>query len=232
MASERQIAANRQNAQKSTGPRTCAGKRRSRRNALRHGLTAETVLEQLEDPAEYRAFEKAIIADFAPATAIEQALVLRIASLLWRLKRATAMETGLFANCTPPDSDLPTVDPRPIIHLADACLLTNSDPIVVMLRLILSLMPGGFSGHVASSQPGASGTHIEATEVRSVIVEAFHRLATTKQDSLSLVLRYQTSLSNQLAQTLASIAQVRRHNGFAHLINRRVQKPKQSARSG
>jgi hypothetical protein len=39
MASERQIAANRANAKRSTGPKTLAGKIKSRRNALRHGLS-------------------------------------------------------------------------------------------------------------------------------------------------------------------------------------------------
>jgi hypothetical protein len=39
MASERQIAANRRNARKSTGPRSCAGMKRASRNAYRHGLT-------------------------------------------------------------------------------------------------------------------------------------------------------------------------------------------------
>ena len=82
MTSERQIAANRLNAQKSTGPRSRAGKLRSRRNALRHGHTAETVLNHTEDPVEYRAFERAIIADFRPARTIERALVVRLASLL------------------------------------------------------------------------------------------------------------------------------------------------------
>jgi hypothetical protein len=49
MATEKQILANQQNAQHSTGPRTEAGKRRSRRNAVRHGLTAETLIDTLED---------------------------------------------------------------------------------------------------------------------------------------------------------------------------------------
>ena len=40
MATERQIAANRRNARKSTGPRSSAGKRRARANAYRHGLSA------------------------------------------------------------------------------------------------------------------------------------------------------------------------------------------------
>jgi hypothetical protein len=50
MTSLRRLEANRENARRSTGPRTEEGKRRSRRNAVRHGLTAETVIEVLEDP--------------------------------------------------------------------------------------------------------------------------------------------------------------------------------------
>jgi hypothetical protein len=96
MTSLRQWAANRENAQKSTGPRTAEGKRRTRRNALRHGLTAETIIEGLEDPGDYRAFEAAIIADYDAATAVERELVLRLASLLWRIRRATGIETDLL----------------------------------------------------------------------------------------------------------------------------------------
>ena len=96
MSSLRQIDANRQNAAKSTGPKTNEGKRRSRRNAVRHGLTAETVIDALEDPADYKAFEASVAAGYDPQTAVERELVLRLASLLWRLRRATAIETGLF----------------------------------------------------------------------------------------------------------------------------------------
>ena len=63
MTSDRQIEANRRNALRSTGPRTEDGKLQSRRNAVRHGLTAETVIGSLEDAEDYRAFEAAIIAD-------------------------------------------------------------------------------------------------------------------------------------------------------------------------
>jgi hypothetical protein len=96
MTSLRQIEANRRNALKSTGPRTENGKRRSRRNAFRHGLTAETVIEVLEDTEDYGGFEAAIIADYDARTAIERELVLRLASLLWRIRRATSIETGLL----------------------------------------------------------------------------------------------------------------------------------------
>jgi hypothetical protein len=96
MTSFRQIEANRRNALRSTGPKTEDGKRQSRRNALRHGLTAETVIEGLEDSEDYRAFEAAVIADYDARTAVERELVLRLASLLWRLRRIISIETDLL----------------------------------------------------------------------------------------------------------------------------------------
>jgi hypothetical protein len=68
----------------------------SRCNAVRHGLTAETVIGVLEDAEDYKAFEAAITADYDAQSAVERELVLRLASLLWRLRRATTIETGLF----------------------------------------------------------------------------------------------------------------------------------------
>jgi hypothetical protein len=96
MTSFKQIEANRRNALRSTGPITEEGKLQSRCNAVRHGLTAETVIGALEDAEDYKAFEEAITADFDAQSAVERELVLRLASLLWRLRRATAIETGLF----------------------------------------------------------------------------------------------------------------------------------------
>src|SRR5436190_20340718 len=96
MTSFRQIEANRRNAHKSAGPTTEEGKQRSRCNAVRHGLTAETVIGALEDAEDYTAFEAAIIADYDAQSAVERELVLRLASVLWRLRRATTIETGLF----------------------------------------------------------------------------------------------------------------------------------------
>src|ERR1019366_6590680 len=96
MSTFRQIEANRRNATKSTGPITEEGKQSSRCNAVRHGLTAETVIGALEDADDYKAFEAAIVADYDAQSAVERELVLRLSSLLWRLRRATTMETGLF----------------------------------------------------------------------------------------------------------------------------------------
>jgi hypothetical protein len=97
MTSFQQFQANRLNALRSTGPKSNEGKQRSRLNAVRHGLTAETVVGSLEDAEDYKAFEAAVIADYCAETAVARELVLRLASLLWRLRRATAIETDLLA---------------------------------------------------------------------------------------------------------------------------------------
>jgi hypothetical protein len=96
MTSLRQVQANRRNALKSTGPTTPEGKLRSRCNAVRHGLTAETVIAVLENSEDYEAFEATVISDYDAETAVERELVLRLASILWRLRRATAIETAMF----------------------------------------------------------------------------------------------------------------------------------------
>src|SRR6478672_3383116 len=99
MSSFRKIEANRRNSVKSTGPRTVAGKQRSRCNALRHGLTAETVIGALKDAEDHKALEQAVIADYDAQSAVERELVLRLASLLWRLRRAIRL--------TPPTMQMP-----------------------------------------------------------------------------------------------------------------------------
>ena len=96
MASEKQTSANQRNAAKSTGPVTQNGKLQSRRNAMRHGLTAATVVPAMEDAEEFERFEAAIRADYLPASMIEHELVARLTSLLWRLRRSTLIETNLF----------------------------------------------------------------------------------------------------------------------------------------
>jgi hypothetical protein len=73
-----------------------AKRRRSRRRARRDGLADQTVVQSLEDIRSYRAFERALICSVDPRSVLELALVHRLASLLWRLRRANAIETGLF----------------------------------------------------------------------------------------------------------------------------------------
>lgn len=71
-------------------------RRRSRRRAWRDGLADQTVVQVLEDVRSYRAFERTLVGSVDPRSVIELALVHRLANLLWRLRRACAIETGLF----------------------------------------------------------------------------------------------------------------------------------------
>ncbi len=68
MATTEQIAANRKNAKKSTGPKSPSGKATTKLNGLKHGLRAEQVVLPTEDPAEFRSFVDAWMSDWQPTT--------------------------------------------------------------------------------------------------------------------------------------------------------------------
>jgi len=99
MPTEAQIRANRENAKKSCGPKTDAGKQRAKLNALKHGLRAQDAEPVLphEDPAELQAKIQEWIDDYAPANAIERELVVRAARLSWTLDRAERHEAALLS---------------------------------------------------------------------------------------------------------------------------------------
>ena len=97
MASDRQIAANRRNALLSTGPRSDAGKDISRRNAITHGLRAEELLLDGEDPVVFEMLRDELFDEFAPATSCDEQLVHRLASLVWRLRRIPTFEAAILA---------------------------------------------------------------------------------------------------------------------------------------
>jgi hypothetical protein len=89
------LAANRQNAQHSTGPKTEAGKAQSRRNALKHGIFAANMFVYGENLGEYQELLDALREDLAPVGALEELLVEKIAICVWRGKRVLRCEGGL-----------------------------------------------------------------------------------------------------------------------------------------
>ena len=93
--SEKQRKANQRNALKSTGPRTEAGKERSKYNALKHGLTAKTVLLPDENREEFEAFAAGLYNDLKPVGSLETLLVDRIIFSAWRLFRLRRVEAGI-----------------------------------------------------------------------------------------------------------------------------------------
>ncbi len=95
MATEQQIEANRQNALKSTGPRTPEGREASSQNALKHGLCAKKNVIKTENQDEFDIFRDNMLADLSPVGAMEEMLAERIVSLSWRLKRAEHFQNAV-----------------------------------------------------------------------------------------------------------------------------------------
>ena len=104
--SPEQLAANRRNAQKSTGPRTEKGKTRSSRNNTRHGFFSRDLVLRgctaSEDPADLEKLHADFYADLKPASQIERRLVDRMVQCLWLARRVRHFEEASF-RCDPPD---------------------------------------------------------------------------------------------------------------------------------
>jgi hypothetical protein len=106
--SANRLAANRRNAVRSTGPRTAAGKKRSARNALKHGLCArewfpEKIAPLINSPvlpgecaATFETIKEELCDEFHPRTASERWIINTIADQMWRLMRANVIERHLL----------------------------------------------------------------------------------------------------------------------------------------
>ncbi len=198
MTSFRQIDANRRNASKSTGPTTAEGKQRSSRNALRHGLTAETVVGAIESAKDYADFEAAIAADYDAQSAVERELVLRLASLLWRLRRATSMETGLFEVqagdlTTFREASRPSADARQINFAA-------SEQMAVEPRNDASALAATDEPQRARSHN--TGSPSATTDPALTLARCFLTMPNFAIDRLN---RYEVALWRQVGQTLFAL---------------------------
>jgi hypothetical protein len=192
MTSLKQIEANRRNALKSTGPTTPEGKERSRRNAVRHGLTAETVVAALENAEDYQAFEAAVIADYDAESAVERELVLRLASILWRLRRATGIETALFESLTAEPGKLERESSG--TTLVEAADLSNHN----QLHL------------VATRQSDAAAGNELGSDSKKDIADCFLRLAALPTFALDRLSRYEHLLWRQARQVVFTLESLRR----------------------
>jgi hypothetical protein len=192
MSSLKQIEANRRNALKSTGPTTPEGKDRSRRNSLRHGLTAETVIAALEDAEDYQVFEAAVIADYDAESAVERELVLRLASVLWRLRRATGIETAIFETATAELGKLEHGHSRPT--LVEAADLSDRN----QLHL------------VATRQTDAAAGNEFSLHANKGIGDCFLRLAELPTFALDRLSHYEHLLWRQARQIMFTLESLRR----------------------
>jgi hypothetical protein len=187
MSSLKQIEANRRNALKSTGPTTDEGKESSRCNAVRHGLTAETVIADLENAEDYQAFEAAVIADYDAQTAVERELVLRLASVLWRLRRATGIESGIFESMTQGSAK-------------------QDDPLSGKAQV----NPATDRLYVVTAMPPRAVRAQQDVPLKTAIADRFLRLAELPTFPLDRLSRYEHLLWRQARQLVITIESLRR----------------------
>ena len=196
-----------QRSPKAPAQRHQEGKQRSRCNAVRHGLTAETVIGALEDAEDYKAFEAAIIADYDAQSAVERELVLRLASALWRLRRATAMETGLFE-----------IQAEHLSEFRESRKLQPASREVVY-ALFRPANPGSHGGDAAST-PTTNATELlprfdpqtaePAADPSLHLAQCFLRLANLPNYALDRLSRYEYTLWRQVAQILFALDNLNR----------------------
>ncbi len=118
MPSERQLAANRRNALRSSGPKTEAGRRASSLNALKHGLRSPQIVLPGENQAEFDALYNDFAAEAQPRSAGDLAAVRKIAACEWRLRRLGKIEAEMFTRLIEKSRDAATASTNPPSDLA------------------------------------------------------------------------------------------------------------------
>lgn len=110
MTTEEQNSANRNNALKSTGPKTIEGKERSSQNAIKHGLLYKVLIVQGEKKNAYEKFRQGVFDDLNPTGMMESLLVDKIVNYAWCLRRAVQAESILMQKGLTKSWDLKTLD--------------------------------------------------------------------------------------------------------------------------
>ncbi len=215
--SERKLAANRANAKRSTGPRTAAGKARSRWNALKHGVLSESLipepLEHYESRASFDSLLEGLREEFAPATPAEGILVEAIATCYWRLARLVRAEAGAIAYAQTAN-DAPGSCPfDPALDWLqgqiDSVRAALDDP--AALRRMFDDNRDGCPGFTDAQLRQAGGYHLAQLEKDLVRYRKLRQEASRTSDSLpalDLALaysRYEAQLQRQLYRALTAL---------------------------
>ena len=146
----------------------------------------------LEDAEDYQAFEAAVIADYDAESAVERELVLRLASVLWRLRRATGIETAMFGSVT--------AEPGKVEHGSSRPTLVEAADLSDQKQLHL----------VATRQSDAATGNELGLNSKSDIADCFLRLAALPTFALDRLSRYEHLLWRQARQIVFALESLRR----------------------
>lgn len=205
MTTEKQAAANRRNAQKSTGPRTATGKAKSRMNAVIWGLSSPSGLVVLpaECPGEFGLFRDALLADMDPVGVREELSALEAIEYSWRLRRIAKIELGILVR------GVADADERYLTECKRLLEITEAD--VVGARLAASGIPD--PGKVREIVDDELHEHLEGriVEARATKETGEARLAAgfiedaTGTNALAKLSRYETMLFRHRDRALATL---------------------------
>ena len=212
------LEANRRNAKRSTGPRTVHGKRRSRRNALRHGILGSALLiteGEIEDAAEFRELLNALDRDLAPVGSLEEVMVEKIAVSWWRLKRALRFEARLIARESAEESLAAHKVHQELRAMLDERERKVRAQAFREAGIQMPEIPGNGNG-VEPSPPCSLEEYNRKQDalIESCRIECFN-LPTEKD--LNRILRYETSLHRQLAHAMNQLERLQRFRKGEHV---------------
>jgi len=179
--SEKQLAANRLNSQKSTGPRTPQGKARSAQNFRKHGFTASTfAVVRLEDLQEVAHLQADLASVYQPINSQELFAVERIALAQQALLRAARLESGLFTTCMNESLDS---SGQPIIPMSRE-LAGDGDLEITQAQNRNYALAEGFDRMVRQSNSWSLLLRYQAQAERHYrrAIEEFERLKALRQD--------------------------------------------------
>jgi hypothetical protein len=183
-------------------------RRRSRRRAWRDGLADEIVVQNFKDARSYRAFERTLVGSVDPRSVIELALVHRLASLLWRLRRACAIETGLFE-----------MQGEPLSARRQDPSRGPSQPGTLPTRTLANSHKTVLGSNGRDDPPAIDQQPTTTTSTRPppapwsnsrAIAQCFLRLSTLHPTLLDRVGSYEARLWRQAAQTIWTLEAMRR----------------------
>ena len=133
-----------------------------------------------------------VIADYDAKSAVERELVLRLASVLWRLRRATGIETALFESVT--------ADPGKLEHRSSGPILVEATDLSNQNELHL----------VATQQSDMAAANERYLDAKKDIGNCFLRLAEMPTFALDRLSRYEHLLWRQARQIVFTLKSLRR----------------------
>lgn len=197
MATQKQLAANRANALKSTGPKTKKGKSVSKLNAMKHGLQAEHLLLPGEDERDFHDLQDELFEALAPEDSLEIGLAEQVVAAMWRLRRVYRIEVGVITA------------QRLQVQAARLCGDMYGDNDYFLRDKNLDIVQDDWSDKATSAvKTEMASVRVQASEELPILGFSFIKDA-DGPNALTKLSRYETSIERSLYRALRELERLR-----------------------